>query len=73
MARTLITREIPVQAYVSLPPPHGPLGFYPQPSREVKGPARCKWHSSVLEAQRNGEIEGDWTGTQLFSVMPTAA
>lgn len=56
-----------------LPPPHGSLELSPQPSCEVRRPARCKWRLSVLGGQRNGETEGDWTGAQLFSDVADGA
>ena len=71
-AQILITSVSSLWAYVSAPPLHGPLELSPQSSCEVRSPARCKWHLSVLGRQRKWETEGDWTGAQLFLVVPTA-
>lgn len=59
-------REGPLQAYVSVPQPHGPLELIPQSSYEVRRPARCKWYCFAGETGKSGETEGDWTDAQLF-------
>lgn len=56
----------PLQAYVSAPQPHGPLELIPQPSCEVRRPARCKWYYFAGETGKSGEAEGDWIEAQLF-------
>lgn len=56
----------PLQAYVSVPQPHGPLELIPQSSYEVRRPARCKWYCFAGETGKSGETEGDWTDAQLF-------
>lgn len=53
-ARVQITPQGPLQAYVSVLQPHGPLEFFLLVSREVRRAARYKWHFRVWEA---GEME----------------